>query len=213
METRYCKTCEVNHPLTKEFWYRLEASPRCKKTVLTKVKARQTENPDYLTYQKSYRDKNPEKRKEENAAWRQENLEQHRANARKYYQENKPHVHARIAKRKKEHLPTRLAWRLRGRLRQALNLWKLKKVGSHIANLGCTMEELVTHLESKFRPGMSWETYGLRGWHIDHIKPLASFDLENPVELAKATHYTNLQPLWAKENHQKGDKLEWHFQM
>lgn len=70
--------------------------------------------------------------------------------------------------------------------------------------LGCSVEELKKHLESKFQPGMTWDNHGLHGWHIDHIKPLASFDLTDLEQVRQACHYTNLQPLWAKDNLRKG---------
>jgi hypothetical protein len=74
--------------------------------------------------------------------------------------------------------------------------------------LGCTIIELKTHLESLFQPGMSWKNWSLHGWHIDHIRPLSSFDLSNRDQLLKACHYTNLQPLWAKDNLSKGNKVQ-----
>jgi hypothetical protein len=55
---------------------------------------------------------------------------------------------------------------------------------------------------------MTWENHGRYGWHIDHIRPCASFDLADPEQQRKCFHYTNLQPLWASENMRKGDKWE-----
>jgi len=69
---------------------------------------------------------------------------------------------------------------------------------------GISIAGLRQHLESLFQPGMTWANYGFYGWHIDHKKPLSSFSL--PAQQAEAFHYTNLQPLWAKENLAKGAK-------
>jgi predicted nucleic acid-binding Zn ribbon protein len=72
--------------------------------------------------------------------------------------------------------------------------------------LGCTFDEFNKYIEDKFKPGMNWENHGLKGWHADHIKPLASFDLSKKEEQIKAFHYTNYQPLWWYENLKKGSK-------
>lgn len=94
--------------------------------------------------------------------------------------------------------------RLRIRLNKVL-AGKIKK-GSAISDLGCPVDELISHLEKKFKPGMNWDNRSL--WHIDHIRPLSSFDLEDRAQLKEACHYTNLQPLWAEENMIKGDRHE-----
>ncbi len=70
--------------------------------------------------------------------------------------------------------------------------------------LGADFGVVRLHIESLFAPGMSWDNYGPRGWHIDHIKPLASFNLTDPEQMKQAAHYTNLQPLWAIDNLSKG---------
>jgi hypothetical protein len=90
-------------------------------------------------------------------------------------------------------------------LRKSINRSILRKSGSAISNLGCSVDELKKHLESKFQYGMTWENHGK--WHIDHILPLSKFDLSKREDFLKASHYTNLQPLWARDNIIKSNRV------
>jgi hypothetical protein len=108
-----------------------------------------------------------------------------------------------LRRRRQTNPQFRLAHLLRNRLRHALK--GTVKSARTMELLGCPIEHLVKHLESKFQPGMSWENQG--EWHVDHIKPLASFNLTDPEQQREACHWTNLQPLWASDNIRKGDKL------
>lgn len=99
----------------------------------------------------------------------------------------------------------RIASNIRTRLRSAIlahlkSERHYKKIGKLEPVIGCTVAELVIHIESKFEPWMSWGNYGHLTWHIDHIKPISKFDLKDPVQFAQANHYTNLRPLSAHEN-------------
>lgn len=73
-------------------------------------------------------------------------------------------------------------------------------------NVGCDAQEFKKYMESKFSRGMTWENYGT-AWEVDHIVPLAKFDLTTREGLAAASHYTNLQPLWTADNAEKSDSL------
>ena len=72
--------------------------------------------------------------------------------------------------------------------------------------LGASVTFVKKYLESLFQPGMSWDNYG--EWHVDHIIPCASFDLNDPEQQKKCFHYTNLQPLWAADNIAKGARYK-----
>ena len=91
---------------------------------------------------------------------------------------------------------------LRSRVSHALG--RNSKSASTEDLVGCTMDELRHHLESKFTDGMTWDNYG--EWHVDHIKPCAMFDFSVDNHQFECFHYTNLQPLWAKDNYSKGKK-------
>ena len=105
---------------------------------------------------------------------------------------------------------TDIKYRIMKRLRNRIycSMLRYKKSATFKKLTGASMEIVWSYLESKFKPGMSRNNYGKR-WHIDHVVPCASFDLTKPEEQFKCFHYTNLQPLWAKENLRKGAKLEW----
>ena len=69
--------------------------------------------------------------------------------------------------------------------------------------LGCNWDVFKLHIERKFLDGMSWGNYG--EWHVDHIKPISSFDKTEIPEVINSLD--NLQPLWAFDNLSKGNKL------
>lgn len=108
--------------------------------------------------------------------------------------------------RDKDLRKTNPIYRVKGNIRRRvrLALFDHKRIGSTSKSIGCSTKELKAYIESKFQSGMTWENYGK--WHIDHIRPLASFNLNDPKDFEKANHYSNLQPLWAEDNVKKSDK-------
>lgn len=95
--------------------------------------------------------------------------------------------------------------RLRTGLMKRLKTLVERKTERFNELIGCTPTELVQHIESLFQPGMSWANQG--EWHVDHRLPCRSFDLSVKEERLRCFHYTNLQPLWGKDNLSKSDLL------
>lgn len=152
-----------------------------------------------LERQKEYRRNNKEKVAEKEREWRNN---------------NKEHIAKRNAEYKKERRQNDIQYKIACNLRSRVSAVVRGKIksGSSVQDLGCSVKELKQHLESQFYSHpetgetMTWDNYSLKGWHIDHVKPLASFDLSNREQFLKVCHYTNLQSLWAEENLRKSNK-------
>jgi len=142
--------------------------------------------------------------------WYRENFPEKRNQTKKNWEDKNPGYHNTYSKNRMRIDPGfRLASSLRKRLGEALKSQLAGKRKSAVRDLGCSMKFFVKYMESKFLPGMSWDNYGKgkNKWNIDHIIPISSFNLVDPIEQAKAVHYTNLQPLWEIDNIKKGNKI------
>jgi len=98
----------------------------------------------------------------------------------------------------------RIAKSMRANISHSLKARNHKKKSKTSEYLGCSIKELKDYLEKQFTAGMNYDNYG--DWHIDHIKPINSFALDDEEELKKCFNYKNLQPLWATDNLSKGYK-------
>lgn len=182
MKTKVCTKCKIKKPRNK--FHKAIASKdgfntRCKECRNKDKKKEYIKNKDkYILRAK---------------IWAEENRE--RSNEIKY--------NYKIKKLKVDPV-YRMVENLRKRIRSVLK--EINKSKTSMELLGCSAEKFKNHLEKQFTKGMTWENYGYYGWHIDHIKPCASFDLSDPKQQRKCFHYTNLQPLWAKDNYAKKDK-------
>lgn len=155
-------------------------------------------------YAKNYYVKNKEKEVARLKKYKNENKEAEKQRNIKWNLENRDHINKRERNRYENDIQAKLSNVLRTRLIHAVR--NNQKSGSAVQDLGCSISELKIYLESKFQPGMTWDNHG--DWHIDHIKPLAGYKLENRNELLEACHYSNLQPLWKTDNLSKGKKEE-----
>lgn len=161
----------------------------------------------------AYYKKNKTKEREQNLKWLEANpgkkSEYDKRYRKKHAQQLKvkrkemlPTVLIRMKKRYKTNVRHNIECRLRASLNQAIRLAGVRKSEKSFALIGCSPQQLVAYIESKFLPGMSWMKRRLI--HIDHIRPAASFDLSDPEQQRACFHYSNLQPLWALDNRKKG---------
>lgn len=179
----HCKICQKKE---RNFYY------LCNKEALdNKNKEWKKNNKDKVSIMnKASRSKNPEAWK----TWYEKNKEKHVKKNSEYFK-NRLINDENFA----------ITIKLRNRINAAFYSRGIRKKTKTTELLGCSIQELKIHIEKKFQEGMKWDNRG--EWHIDHIKPCASFDLTKESEQKLCFHFSNLQPLWATDNIKKGSKI------
>lgn len=230
VEKRWCGKCKNFKPLhifgySKSTWDNLR--PTCKECIHEyneEVAESRTE------YNKQYWKDTMEKQKEKSKKWREENPEKVKESMRRWLEENKEYkkqkdkeyreahkeaykenhrkwCREQYHKMKKENGPDFIQYKLKSnigrRIREILGQDKSERCIDYV---GCSLDELRSHIEKTFVEGMTWDNYGSE-WHVDHMIPCAAFDMNDPLQQKACWHHTNLQALCAKENISKKDKF------
>lgn len=127
----------------------------------------------------------------------------HKSEYKKYCEVHREEIRQYRKVYRREKIRTDLSFKIAARLRTRLyNAIKQNgKIGSAVCDLGCSIEDFKVYIASKFIDDMSWNNYGR--WHLDHVTPLSSFNLNDRQQFLVACHYTNYQPLWAIDNLRK----------
>jgi hypothetical protein len=198
--TKKCCTCKVFLPLDSFGLYKTHKDGRHHK-----CKECRKKEPSRKEYLKEWNENNKEKKSKLSKVYREVNKEK-----LKLYKKSERYkkIKAKSDKKYSEKVKQNPARLMSCRLRSMISTNIKNKKFKTFDLLGYTSLELVKHLESKFLPEMNWGNYGRNGWHIDHIKPLVLFDLDNTEEVKKAFALDNLQPLWESENCSKGSLYE-----
>jgi hypothetical protein len=174
------------------------------------ARKRRASDPAFLEKNREAGKKSQAKRRKLNKdtthLWREKNKEKIAEYNKIYGQQNraaltKKSCEANKIRRKND--PTYVLMR-RERVRVYDALKGIRKTSKTETLLGCSYDFFRGYIEGKFVENMGWHNIG--EWHIDHIRPLASFDLNDAEQQKQAFHYTNQQPLWAMDNLKKGAK-------
>ena len=169
----------------------------------------------FIKYKQNKR-KNDPKYKEKDEEYKEEYKKsgRRREKSQARYKEKREEIIEKCVKYNKKKYNEDPAFRLvslhRSKVKALIKNLKMNKnvayKDSKLELLGCSPQELKEWIENKFIEGMSWDKLGVHGIHIDHVIPCASFDLSIEENVRKCFHYTNLQPLWAKDNLSKGSR-------
>lgn len=195
-----------------------QVRPQCRKCrSITEMERRDKQATQ--KYQKQWREANNEKVKEYHNRNRDANLERFKtyreANKEKmkayktaYYSkaENKARRNEKDKQRRREDVVFRIVSNVRTRIH---NVLKQNKTDKTDTLLGCTKTQLINWLEYQLKDGLTWSNYGTL-WHIDHVIPLAFFDLIDTKQQLLAFNWSNLRPLYATENLSKNDTIVEH---
>jgi len=232
--TKTCTKCGIEKKLSefnKQKKYRFGVKSRCKNCQNAYArKYRKIHKEKIRLSAKEYRLEHKEELKTYAKKYRQDNHEEiliYQANYRKFYPEQvksaqKKYVESHrekyktIFKRHYKKKRTNNSFKLTNTIRTGIgSSLKGNKSGRHWESLvSFTLDDLKYHLERLFTKGMSWENYGKNGWEIDHKIPISAFNFSRPehTDFKRCWALDNLQPMWARANIIKHNKLSIPFQ-
>ena len=182
-------------------------------------------NESVLARTKKYKEDNAEFYKQYYLQYGKDNKEKIKQKSKQHYENNKEKITQKNKKWKKENREKYREYIRKNQRERRLNpanrvnaavsvgiyhsLKKNKKGRGWESLVGYKLADLMSHLESQFSPGMTWDNYGFWGWHIDHIRPISSFNIKSNScsEFKKCWALENLQPLWRRENISKGNRI------
>jgi hypothetical protein len=161
------------------------------------------------SYVREYWIKNKDKIRETIKKYEINNKEYLKSKKKEYAKKNKSRLRAiareRVRGYYKNNPQFKLKEYLRNRVREVLKEQKTIKSKSTFELIGCSPKKLRNHIEKLFKKNMSWDNYGK--WHVDHIVPCSRFNLVDKNQQKICFNYKNLQPMWAKENISKSNKI------
>jgi len=153
--------------------------------------------------QKEWCRKNPEKRRAIQIRWRLSHLESKRKMDGKWRRGHPEIMTLKMRTYRGRHPEQTIMRKVIQRIMECKGIKKNHKSSEYV---GCSPGFLRNHIEALFMPGMTWENYG--EWHIDHIVPLSWFPFRADESwMFVASHWTNLQPMWAKDNLTKSNRF------
>lgn len=140
--------------------------------------------------------KNRERRDANSKTYRTENKEKIRECAKKYNAEHIVAIRAKLSSYVNERLKSdsnfRTIFQLRQRTCNFLKATRECPVAEKL--LGCDRFFFRAWFAFQMDGTMTFENHG-SVWHIDHVNPCASFDISNPDDLRRCSHWTNTRPL------------------
>ena len=126
-----------------------------------------------------------------------EQLELEKQKAKEYRRKYRERTYVKKGRPTIDLASKKVARNIRKRLKKQLD--KGMTIGPTIEMLGCSIAQFRAYIEQQFTDVMTWDNYGTI-WHIDHIKPVCSFDLSLEGIAKEVNHYSNLRPLLAEDN-------------
>lgn len=125
----------------------------------------------------------------------------------KYKESQRKYTRKRLKEDMEYKIKRNISTSINGKLKKE-GVYKNKSTKEYLLD---SIKDIKEHLEKQFKPDMNWENHGTL-WHIDHIRPQASFKFVNEdgsineEAIQECWKKENLQPLYKEDNISKGSR-------